>query len=61
MWYAIEFPGTPHFGIVDFFESEEAREAHLNGKVAKALFKAADKLFTGPPKVEKFDVLAAKV
>ncbi|KAJ7819477.1 hypothetical protein B0H14DRAFT_3737515 [Mycena olivaceomarginata] len=58
-WYALEFPDTNSFAIVDFFAAEEGRDAHLNGKVAAALFASADKLFTGQPDVAKFDVVAA--
>jgi quinol monooxygenase YgiN len=58
-WYALEFPDTNSFAIVDFFAAEEGRDAHLNGKVAAALFASADKLFTGQPDVVKFDVVAA--
>ncbi|KAJ7263664.1 hypothetical protein B0H12DRAFT_1180700 [Mycena haematopus] len=58
-WYAIEFPDTNSFAIVDFFASEDGRNAHLNGKVAAALFGSADKLFTAQPNIIKFDVVAA--
>ncbi|KAJ6601320.1 hypothetical protein DFH09DRAFT_1243139 [Mycena vulgaris] len=61
IWYALEFPGTKGFAIVDFFEGEEGRDAHLNGLVAAALFASADELFTGQPDVVKFDVIAADV
>ncbi|KAF8957603.1 hypothetical protein BDZ97DRAFT_1924482 [Flammula alnicola] len=61
VWYAIHFPGTNKFGIVDFFASEGGREAHLVGKVAAALFASVDDLLTGAPDVVKVDVLAAKV
>jgi len=60
-WYAVEFPGTCVFSIVDFFAAEAGREAHLNGKVAAALFAQADTLFTGQPDVAKFDVLSADI
>lgn len=60
-WYAIHFPDTDNFGIVDFFATEEGREAHLNGKVAAALFGSVDELLTGTPSVDKVDVLAAHV
>jgi len=61
IWYAIAFPGTNQFGIVDFFPSDEGRNAHLAGKVAAALFANVDELLVGPPDVVKVDVLAAKV
>jgi quinol monooxygenase YgiN len=61
VWYAIAFPGTNKFGIVDFFASEGDRTLHLAGKVAAALFANVDKLLTGAPDVVKVDVLAAKI
>jgi len=61
VWYAIYFPGTNTFGIVDFFASEAGRDAHLTGKVAAALFASVDELLTGAPDVVKVDVLAAKI
>jgi quinol monooxygenase YgiN len=61
VWYAIFFPGTNTFGIVDFFTSEAGRNAHLTGKVAAALFASVDELLTGAPDVVKVDVLAAKI
>ncbi|KAJ7077147.1 hypothetical protein B0H15DRAFT_862529 [Mycena belliarum] len=61
VWYAFELPGTTKFGIVDFFADENGRNAHLNGKVAAALFGKADEWFAKPPSVVKFDVIAASV
>lgn len=61
MWYAVKFPNTDTFGIVDFFQSEEGRNAHLGGEVAKALFASVDELLTAAPDVTKVEVLAAKV
>jgi quinol monooxygenase YgiN len=61
LWYAIEFPVSGEFGIVDFFKDEGGRDKHLNGKVAEALFDNAETLLSRAPEIEKFDVLAAKV
>ncbi|KAJ7170859.1 hypothetical protein C8R43DRAFT_981323 [Mycena crocata] len=60
-WYAIEFPGTNQFGIIDFFADENGRNAHLNGEVAKALFANADALLASPPDIVKVEVVAAIV
>ncbi|KAF8901334.1 hypothetical protein CPB84DRAFT_1824689 [Gymnopilus junonius] len=60
-WYAIHWPGTDKFGIVDFFASDEAREAHLAGPIAAALIASIDENLTGPPDIAKLEVLAAKV
>jgi quinol monooxygenase YgiN len=43
------------------FENEAAREAHLHGKVAAALFAKAPDLFASAPNIEKPEVLAAKL
>ena len=60
VWFALKFDDST-FGIFDAFEGESGREAHLNGKVAAALMAKADDLFVSPPKIEKVDVLAAKL
>ncbi len=60
VWFALKFDDST-FGIFDAFEAESGREAHLNGKVAEALMAKADELFASPPKIEKVDVLAAKL
>ncbi|KAF5384597.1 hypothetical protein D9757_007454 [Collybiopsis confluens] len=60
-WYAVEFPGTHKFGIVDFFPTDSGRGAHVHGKVAAALFGSAAELLTGDPDLVKLDVLAGKV
>ncbi len=60
VWFALKFDDST-FGIFDAFEGESGREAHLNGKVAEALMAKAAELFASPPKIEKVDVLAAKL
>lgn len=57
VWYAIEFPGTNTFGIVDFFTDAEGLELHLKGNVASALFASVDELLEGAPDVVKTEVL----
>jgi quinol monooxygenase YgiN len=59
-WFAICL-GPTTFGIFDVFTDELAREAHLNGKVAAALMERAEELFSEKPKIQKLDVLAAKL
>lgn len=61
MWYALEFPGTNQFAIVDFFADEAGRNAHLTGKVAEALFANVDTLLASAPDVVKLSVVAANV
>ena len=59
-WFAIRF-GPTTFGIFDAFPTEEGRQAHLSGKVAEALMEKASELLAEPPRIEKVDVLAAKL
>ncbi len=58
-WYAWR-TGETVFGIYDTFETEEARDAHLNGPIAAALMANADRLLAKPPLIEKLDILAEK-
>jgi quinol monooxygenase YgiN len=58
-WYAVKL-GPSTFGIYDTFPDEKAREAHLTGEIAKALFAKAKELFSKPPEVHKLSILAAK-
>ncbi len=59
-WFAIRMGPSP-FGIFDAFPDEPGRQAHLAGRVAAALMEQAPELFAQPPKIEKIDVLAAKL
>ncbi len=58
-WYALQMSETT-FGIFDTFESEDGRQAHLNGQIAAALMAHADELLSVPPKIEQVTILAAK-
>jgi len=58
-WYALQI-GASTFGIFDSFETEAARDAHLNGPIAAALMAKAQELLSGSPVIEKVDILAAK-
>ena len=49
------------FGIFDVFPDEAGRQAHLTGPIAAALMAKAESLLAAPPKIEKLDVLAAKL
>ena len=59
-WFGIKM-GPSTFGIFDAFPDEAGRNAHLNGAVAAALMAKAGDLFATPPKIEKIEVLAAKL
>ena len=58
-WYAFQ-TGPAMFGIFDTFADEEARDAHLNGEIAKALMARAEDLFVTPPQIDKLQILASK-
>jgi quinol monooxygenase YgiN len=59
-WFGVRL-GKSSFAIFDAFPDENARGAHLSGKVAAALMARADELFATPPQINKLDVLAAKL
>lgn len=58
-WYAVRFDQST-FGIFDTFNNEAGRNAHLQGRVAEALFARAAELFETAPSVRQPTVLAAK-
>jgi quinol monooxygenase YgiN len=60
VWFAFR-TGPSTFGIYDSFADEGGRTAHLTGPIAKALMSKAEVLLAEPPKIEKVDVLAAKL
>ena len=60
IWFAVKF-GPSSFAIFDVFESSNAREDHLGGKVAAALMARADELFSNKLTIELHDVLAARL
>jgi quinol monooxygenase YgiN len=58
-WYAIkEDDGS--YSIFDTFDDEAARQAHLDGPIAKALMAKAGELLAEPPKIHKIALLADK-
>jgi quinol monooxygenase YgiN len=59
-WYALKL-GPSVFGIFDTFPDDQGREAHLSGRVAEALMAKAPELLATPPRIEKLEVLAAKL
>lgn len=59
-WFGVQF-GPTTFAIFDAFPDDAGRDAHLSGKVAKALMEKAPELLAQPPKIEKADVLADKL
>ena len=59
-WFGIRL-GETSFAIFDAFPDDAGRDAHLSGKVAKALMEKAPELLAEPPKIEKADVLADRL
>lgn len=59
-WFGVRI-GPSTFGIFDVFPDEAARQAHLSGLVAAALMEKAPELFASSPRIDKLDVLAAKL
>jgi quinol monooxygenase YgiN len=58
-WYALKI-GPGRYGIFDTFADSDARDAHLKGEIAKALFAKAEELLDGEPEIDKPEILAAK-
>jgi quinol monooxygenase YgiN len=58
-WYAFKV-GDATYGIFDTFESEEARQAHLNGEIPKALGQVAPDLLASDPDIRTVEILAVK-
>jgi quinol monooxygenase YgiN len=59
-WFALR-EGKSTFYIVDAFAEDRGRDAHLSGPIAAALMAKAGELLAEPPKIDKVDVLAAKL
>jgi quinol monooxygenase YgiN len=58
-WYAFRIDDT-HYGIFDTFATEEGRQAHVKGRIAEALHKAAGDLLAAEPTITPVDVIAVK-
>jgi quinol monooxygenase YgiN len=58
-WYAFE-ESNGTYGIFDTFDTEAARQAHLDGPIAKALMAKASELLAEPPQIHKIRLLANK-
>jgi quinol monooxygenase YgiN len=58
-WFALRFDAST-FGIFDAFPDDDARQAHLHGRLAAALMAKAADLLADPPSIESVDVLASK-
>jgi quinol monooxygenase YgiN len=58
-WYAFKVSDST-YGIFDTFETEEARQAHLDGEIPKALGEAAGDLLALDPDIRTLDIIAVK-
>jgi len=58
-WYAFKISDN-EYGIFDSFETEEARQAHLDGQIPIALFQVAPHLLAKDPDIRTVDVIAVK-
>lgn len=59
-WFAFRL-GPSSFRIFDAFDSEDDRQAHLQGKVREAIEARGDELFVTPPTITPVDLLASKL
>ncbi|MFI1539577.1 putative quinol monooxygenase [Streptomyces anandii] len=60
VWFALRL-GPTTFGIFDAFANEEARRAHVEGKIAAVLRSEGPRLLAAKPEIGPHDVLAAKL
>ena len=58
-WYAFKLSDT-EYGIFDSFETEDGRQAHLNGEIPTALGQVAPDLLAKEPDIRMLDVIANK-
>ena len=58
-WYAFKV-GDTTYGIFDTFETEDARQAHLNGEIPKALGQVGPELLGADPDIRTVEILAVK-
>jgi len=58
-WYAFKV-GDTTYGIFDTFETEDARQAHLNGEIPKALRQVASELLAADPDIRTVEIVAVK-
>ena len=53
-------PGPPQAHQFDTFETDDARQAHLNGEIPAALGQVAPNLLASAPDIRTVDVIAVK-
>src|SRR5258707_6220845 len=55
IWFALKLSPTT-FGVFDAFTSEEDRQAHLAGNIAKSLMSRVEEMLAKTPSVEVLDI-----
>jgi quinol monooxygenase YgiN len=58
-WYAFK-TGETSYGIFDTFETEDARQDHLQGEIPRGLAQVAQDLLAVEPDIRMVDVIAVK-
>src|SRR6202051_2869070 len=58
-WYAFKVSDTT-LGIFDTFETEDARQAHLDGEIPRALAAVAPDLLATDPDIRLVEIVALK-
>jgi quinol monooxygenase YgiN len=58
-WYAFKISDTS-YGIFDTFATEEARTAHINGRIPAALAEVSADLLAAEPSIRPVDLVAVK-
>jgi quinol monooxygenase YgiN len=58
-WYAFKISDTS-YGIFDTFATDDARTAHINGRIPAALAKVSSDLLASDPDIRPVEILAFK-
>ena len=58
-WYAFKISDTS-YGIFDTFETQDGRQAHINGEIPKALAEVGAELLATDPDIRPIDILVVK-
>jgi quinol monooxygenase YgiN len=58
-WYAFKI-GDTSYGIFDTFATEDARKAHIEGEIPKALAAVGSELLAADPEIRTVEIVAVK-
>jgi quinol monooxygenase YgiN len=58
-WYAFKL-GDTAYGILDTFETKQARDTHLGGEIPRALGQVGPDLLAKEPDIRMVDIVAVK-